>query len=94
MAIDDYSSDYNLELESWLSGNLEFQIKAAEIRSQKYPELFRYLSTERNRKIAERLNSSIAKYDKQFLCFGIGHLVGRDSIQEMLQRLGFEIKRL
>lgn len=61
---------------------------------QRSPTLYRRLIVERNRRYADRIGTLLAGSDDQLVAVGVGHLVGSDSIQKMLEARGVKVRRL
>jgi uncharacterized protein len=69
------------------------RILNAELK-QRSPNLYRRLIVERNRRYADRIAHLLAGSEDQLVAVGIGHLVGRDSIQRMIEARGIKVRRL
>lgn len=94
MAIDEIDSDYQAELDSWLSGKLDVQTGLVLSRSKRYPELTRHINSIRNEEMAKRIQKSMKKYKQQFVCMGISHMVGPDSVPSFLKQSGLDVSRV
>lgn len=94
MALDDLDRDYLAELSSWLSGALDIQIKTAEARSVRYPNLSLHVNTLRNQAMARRIVDVMNDYRQLFVCLGIGHFVGRSSLPAFLGEAGLAVRRV
>ena len=94
MALDDLDRDYSAALSSWLSGALDIQIRTAEARAARYPELYLHVNTLRNRAMARRIVEAMNDYRQLFVCLGIGHFVGPSSLPAFLGEEGMAIRRV
>jgi hypothetical protein len=94
MALDDLDRDYPAELSSWLSGALDIQIKSAEARAVRYPDLYLHVNTLRNQAMARRIVDVINNYRQLFVCLGIGHFVGPSSVPAFLGEAGLAVRRV
>ncbi|HZI79929.1 MAG TPA: TraB/GumN family protein [Vicinamibacterales bacterium] len=94
MALDDLDRDYPAELSSWLSGALDIQIKSAEARAVRYPDLYLHVNTLRNQAMARRIVDVISNYRQLFVCLGIGHFVGPSSVPAFLGEAGLAVRRV
>ena len=94
MALDDLDRDYPAELSSWLSGALDLQIRAAEARSVRYPDLYLHVNTLRNQAMARRIVDAMNDYRQLFVCLGIGHFVGPSSVPAFLGDAGLAVRRV
>ena len=80
--------------EAWARGDISASIaKDAHFRAA-YPDLSARLVTLRNERWASRLQSALEKNTSTFVCVGLGHLIGPDSIQARLERTGVRVERI
>lgn len=80
---------------AWAAGDtaaLEAQF-ISEMRGQ-YPELYDLLITQRNQDWAQQLKIKLAGSGVSFVAVGSGHLVGPDSVQAQLAKLGIKAERV
>ncbi len=94
MALDDLDRDYPAELASWLSGELDIQIRTAEARALRYPDLYLHVNTLRNQAMARRVIDAMNDYRQLFICLGIGHFVGPHSVPALLRQEGLDVRRV
>ena len=94
MALDDMDRDYPAELASWLSGDLGIQIRIAEARAVRYPDLYLHVNTLRNQAMVRRVVDAMNDYRQLFICLGIGHFVGPYSIPALLSEEGLDVRRI
>jgi uncharacterized protein YbaP (TraB family) len=59
----------------------------------KYPQLYRPLTVERNRKWIARIEGLLDDQDDYLVVVGALHLVGRDSVIELLQNKGYKVQQ-
>lgn len=80
-------------VEQWKRGNAE---KLAELMNadEDDPRMIEALLTNRNRAWAAWIKTRMDQPGKVFLAVGAGHLAGKDSVLEQLQKLGFTVTRL
>lgn len=80
---------------AWAAGDvprLEAEF-VSEMKSQ-YPELYDLLIVKRNEDWAGQLKTKLAGSGVSFVAVGSGHLVGPDSVQAQLAKLGIEAERV
>jgi len=80
---------------AWAAGDvaaLEEEF-VSEMKSE-YPELYELLLVKRNRDWAGQLKTKLAGSGVSFVAVGSGHLVGPDSVQAQLAKLGIEAQRV
>jgi uncharacterized protein YbaP (TraB family) len=81
-------------LTQWLAGNLEPLEEVDRRTQQRYPDVERVIGAERNKAWVPRIESIVARLQVAFVCVGILHLVGPESVQAHLARAGFEVRRV
>jgi uncharacterized protein len=81
-------------VDAWLTGDTGPLQQIARQRALRYPELYARLSTFRNTRMAERLARRMAEGHSPFACLGILHLVGPDSVPDLLASQGMRVKRV
>lgn len=92
---DDISGLTTRMLNAWRNGDvkgLEADILAP-LRAQS-PEAFRALIIDRNEAWAKRIDEIMAGEGGYFIAVGAGHLVGADSVLDMLRARGFAVERV
>lgn len=82
-------------LKSWRSGDTAALAKLLQQGINEYPDLYRALTTERNRRWMGALQKILDQSTDDYLvAVGTLHLVGKDSVVELLERAGYTVKRL
>lgn len=82
-------------VDAWAAGDqaaLETQM-IDEMRGD-YPDVYKLLLTDRNRDWAAQLKTKLAGSGVSFVAVGAGHLVGPDSVQAQLAKLGIKTQRV
>ena len=59
-----------------------------------YPDLYRPLTVERNRKWIPQIEQLLDDRDDYLVVVGALHLVGTDSVIDLLERKGYKVKQL
>jgi uncharacterized protein len=81
-------------LREWLAGDVRgFEALDRRMRSL-YPDARQYLGTRRNIAWVLRIRSMLSRTPAAFVCVGVGHLVGPDSIQAHARKAGLMVRRL
>jgi uncharacterized protein YbaP (TraB family) len=80
-------------LRAWINGDAQYFERLGAITANRYPELFSKLSGERNQRLAQRLASDLERPGQHFVCVGIGHVTGPNSLQSYLLESGVTIER-
>jgi uncharacterized protein YbaP (TraB family) len=79
--------------EAWSKGDLS-QLDSLLIQETKtlYPQIYDLIFTQRNQKWVAIIEQELAKSGTDFFAVGAGHLVGSDSVVELLRDKGYEVK--
>lgn len=89
-------SDAELQgmLKAWRSGDTAALAKLLQQGLTEYPDLYRALTTERNRRWMTTLKKLLDQSNDDYLvAVGTLHLVGKDSVVDLLERAGYTVKR-
>ncbi len=90
----DDAAQFGKMLGAWSHGD-EKGIATSFDKDMKKSEALRtVLIARRNAHWAEAIVARLAQPGTQFLAVGAGHLVGRDSVQSMLEKLGYKAERV
>lgn len=81
--VDAWAAGDEARLETLLNGEMR----------DKYPDLYQRLLVERNRRFADRIAELAKGKGVMFVAVGAGHLVGADSVQTDLEKLGLTAVR-
>lgn len=76
---------------AWRTGNVTALAALLSEGFDKYPQLYRPLTVERNRKWLGRIEDLLDDKDDYLVVVGALHLVGRDSVVELLQKKGHKV---
>ncbi|MEK0445325.1 MAG: hypothetical protein RLZZ399_646 [Verrucomicrobiota bacterium] len=78
----------------WEQGREDKLAAVGEETKNSYPELYKVLLVERNRRWAEKIQEILAGSGVDFIAVGTMHLVGPDSVQRMLESQQVRARRL
>ena len=81
-------------LDQWLAGNMEDADALAAHVARMYPEMNRKVGVDRNEAWVPRIKSMLTRTHRAFVCVGLLHLAGRESIQAQLKRSGYAVRRV
>ncbi len=81
-------------LTAWRSGDTAAMARLLEEGFKQYPDLYRPLTVERNRKWIPQIEQLLDDRDDYLVVVGALHLVGTDSVIDLLERRGYRIKQL
>jgi uncharacterized protein len=81
-------------LSAWRSGDAPKMAKLLQEGFDEYPDLYRPLTVERNRKWVPQIEQLLADKDDYLVVVGALHLVGKDSVIDLLERKGYEVRQL
>lgn len=80
---------------AWAAGDTsELEAEFVSEMKGKYPELYDLLLTKRNEDWAQQLKTKLAGSGVSFVAVGSGHLVGPESVQAQLAKLGIKTERV
>ncbi|MGL6160379.1 TraB/GumN family protein [Microbulbifer sp.] len=83
---------------AWKKGDAEqlYQLVIGEglAENPEFQPLYDALFFQRNRAMADKIIRTSENHDSLFVIVGAGHLVGKESVVELLQKKGFKLQRL
>jgi uncharacterized protein len=82
------------DAEAWARGDISAAVAKDEYFRKAYPGLSARLVTFRNERWVPRVQDMLARRVSAFVCVGLGHLVGPDSIQAHLGKAGLKVERI
>jgi uncharacterized protein YbaP (TraB family) len=88
------SSELDELLSAWRRGDAKGMAKLLQEGYDEYPDLYRPLTVERNRKWVPQIEQLLDDKDDYLVVVGALHLVGTDSVIDLLERKGYKIKQL
>jgi uncharacterized protein len=81
-------------LAAWRNGDAAAMAKLLQEGFDEYPDLYRPLTVERNRKWIAQIEALLSARDDYLVVVGALHLVGTDSVIDLLERKGHKVKQL
>ena len=78
---------------AWRGGDTKTLERLLTEGFDQFPDLFRILTTERNRRWVATLDGLLHEDQDYLVVVGALHLVGRDGVVELLQRRGFKTEQ-
>lgn len=78
----------------WAAGDISAAAEHHHRLKENYPELTEMLVTKRNMRWVELMHTMLSSTQCSFVCVGLGHLVGEESIQVLAARNGLVAKRV
>jgi len=88
------TSELDAMLGAWRRGDAPALAKLLQEGYDEYPDLYRPLTVERNRKWIPRIEQLLDDKDDCLVVVGALHLVGTDSVVDLLERKGHKVKQL
>jgi uncharacterized protein YbaP (TraB family) len=76
---------------AWRVGDTKSLAKLLQEGFDKYPEIYRPLTVDRNRKWIPEIENLLRERDDYLVIVGALHLVGKDSVVELLQGKGYRV---
>lgn len=80
-------------ISAWREGDTQRLSKLLADGFDQYPDLYRPMTVERNRKWIAPIENLLNERDDYLVIVGALHLVGRDSVVELLEKRGHELTR-
>jgi hypothetical protein len=81
-------------LSAWRRGDAPTMAKLLQQGFDEYPDLYRPLTVERNRKWIPQIEQLLDDHDDYLVVVGALHLVGKDSVIDLLERKGYKLQQL
>jgi uncharacterized protein len=81
-------------ISAWYAGDVARmdELNNADFRG-KYPDLFKVLVVNRNQNFTAQIDQMLKGEGVSFVAVGAGHLVGKDGVPAMLEKLGYKVVR-
>lgn len=93
--IDEGPAKVDALVTAWAAGDQDgLKTQMIDEMQRDYPEIYKLLLTDRNRDWAGQLKTKLAGSGVSFVAVGAGHLVGPDSVQAQLAKLGIKAERV
>jgi uncharacterized protein YbaP (TraB family) len=91
---DNAADTFKKTVDAWYAGDETAldQLFSAEFRD-KYPTLYQILLVKRNQDFTAQIDGLLKGDGTAFVAIGAGHLVGRDSVPVMLEKMGYKVVR-
>jgi uncharacterized protein YbaP (TraB family) len=88
---DDTVHSADAVVSAWRTGDVASLERLLTESTQEYPELFRVLTTDRNRRWLPTLTDLLHGQDDYLVVVGALHLVGQDGLVHLLQQAGYQV---
>jgi uncharacterized protein len=79
---------------AWLHGDTDKIDKLVFEVVRRNPEVGKILTIDRNKKWMPSIEAQIKRGEKLFIAVGLGHLLGKDSLVDLLSKRGFKVRQL
>jgi hypothetical protein len=90
----DFKSVFLGLLKAWRAGNTEQLNKLALEPMKEDPETVKLMLTDRNKNWIKDIDQMFTDNDKEFVLVGVAHLVGEDSVLDLLKAKGYQISKI
>ena len=90
----DLEKEFKNIIEAWTSGDTDKMEEIVLKSFKKYPEIYKRLLIDRNKKWMSKINSFLKKDKNYMIIVGAGHLIGKKSVIELLKAKGYSVKQL
>jgi uncharacterized protein YbaP (TraB family) len=88
------SSELDALLNAWRRGDAAGMAKLLQEGFDEYPDLYRPLTVERNRQWIPQIEQLLDDKDDYLVVVGALHLVGTESVIDLLERKGYKVRQL
>jgi uncharacterized protein len=88
------ASEVDQLVAAWRRGDATQMAKLLQEGFDEYPDLYRPLTVERNRKWIPQIERLLEDHGDYLVVVGALHLVGTDSVIDLLERKGYKVKQL
>jgi uncharacterized protein YbaP (TraB family) len=88
------ASEVDKLLAAWRSGDAAGMASLLQEGFDEYPDLYRPLTVDRNRKWIPQIEQLLDAREDYLVVVGALHLVGKDSVIDLLERKGYKIRQL
>jgi uncharacterized protein YbaP (TraB family) len=78
----------------WKNGDMDRIEKMITDSFKSYPELYNVIFVQRNKNWASQVEVLLAQRETSFVVVGAGHLIGRDSLPDLLRRKGYAVEQM
>jgi hypothetical protein len=90
---DDTLDSADAVVAAWRSGDVARLERLLSESSEQYPELFRMLTTDRNRRWLPTVTGLLATRQDYLVIVGALHLVGQDGLVNLLRQAGYQVEQ-
>lgn len=91
--LEDGAAALDGRIAAWKAGQLAREISYVEHLRNAHPETFQSIGADRNALWVGRIKEMLSQPGAHFVCMGIDHLVGPDSVVAQLEGAGIRVKR-
>ena len=91
--IDSQVANVEAMIAAWRTGDTSTLEKLLAEGTEEAPEIRERLLVERNRNWIPHIEQCLAADDKCFVVVGAAHLVGPDSVVDLLQKAGYKVEQ-
>ena len=81
-------------LRAWVTGNADELATILEMSHKDYPDIYDRFFIQRNKTWIQEIEKLMKRHGNLLIILGAGHLVGQDSVIELLKRKDYKVKQL
>jgi len=93
-SLDEIESEFLRLKKAWKTGQVAIIDSVMNKHMNEYPELKKILLKERNKRWAQHVERMIENKENALIIVGTGHLVGEDSLIDILRNRGYRIRQM
>ncbi len=80
-------------VKAWKTGNIDKLYSIINISFHEYPDIYKRFFTQRNKRWIPKIKQLMRQHDDVLIIVGAGHLVGKDSVIELLREKGYKVRQ-
>jgi uncharacterized protein YbaP (TraB family) len=92
--LDIIETEFQDLLDSWKTGDIETFESIIRNSFKDYPDVYDRLMTKRNKKWIPKIEKLLRQKESTLIIVGAGHLVGKDSVIDLMKKKGYKVKQL
>jgi len=85
--------NFNVMIDAWENGNADKLASFFMTSFDEYPDLYRRILTDRNKRWVSRISDMMREGDDILIIVGAAHLAGKDSVIELLRKRGYTVRQ-
>ncbi|HCQ04536.1 MAG TPA: hypothetical protein DIT99_29410 [Candidatus Latescibacteria bacterium] len=89
--VDTYFDDL---YQAWLTGDMQKLDAMLSDNYEDYPNIYKYMIVDRNKDWVPKIQQFMRSNENYLVIVGAGHLVGKESVVDLLRAKGYQVEQL